>query len=135
VPRPPLPQHIIDVLQRPNHAVMGVVRPDSTPVTVPTWYLWEDGRLLVNMDAERRRLRYVRANPRVSLTVLDGGNWYNHVSVQGRMTLEDDPDLSGIDRLASHYQGMPYPDRNRPRVNGWIDIDFWHAWGELARPL
>ncbi|MGH3903554.1 MAG: PPOX class F420-dependent oxidoreductase [Pseudonocardiaceae bacterium] len=132
MPKPPLPQPVIDLLLRPDPAVIGTVRPDGAPVTVATWYLWDDGRVLVNMDAQRRRLSYIEANPRVSLTVLDPDDWYTHVSLQGRMTLEDDPDLSGIDRLAKHYNGKPYPDRRRPRVNGWIVIEYWHAWGKLA---
>ena len=132
MPKPPLPQPVIDLLLRPDPAVIGTVRPDGAPVTVATWYLWDDGRILVNMDAQRRRLSYIEANPRVSLTVLDPDDWYTHVSLQGRMTLADDPELSGIDRLAKHYNGKPYPDRRRPRVNGWIDIEYWHAWGKLA---
>lgn len=131
MPKPPLPDAVVDFLSRPNPAVIGAVRRDGAPVTVATWYLWEDGRILVNMDAERRRLDYLRADPKVSLTVLDPDDWGTHASVQGRITLQNDPDLSGIDQLADRYTGKPYPDRERPRVNGWIDITYWHAWGSL----
>ena len=51
-----------------------------------TWYLWEDGRLLVNLDHSRARLEHLRADPRVSLTVLDTDDWYRHVSLRGRVT-------------------------------------------------
>ena len=104
-------------------------------MTVATWYLLEDdGRILVNMDAGRRRLEYIRQDPRVSLTVLDGDDWSTHVSVQGRLDdLTDDGDLTDIDRIAIHYTGSPYPNRSRGRVSGWIDIDFWHAWGPGAK--
>ncbi|MGH3536215.1 MAG: pyridoxamine 5'-phosphate oxidase family protein, partial [Pseudonocardiaceae bacterium] len=87
----------------PNPAVIATVRPGGAPVTVATWYLWDDGRILVNMDAERRRLAYIAANPRISLTVLDDDDRTTQVSVQGRIMLEDDPGLSAIDRLAKHY--------------------------------
>ena len=60
------------MLAKPNPAVIGTGHADGAPNTVATWYLWEDGRVLVNMDEGRRRLEYLRANPRVSLTVLDG---------------------------------------------------------------
>lgn len=132
MPRPPLPPPVVELLARPCPAVIGTVRPDGAPVTVATWYLWDNGWILVNMDAERRRLSYVEANPKVSLTVLDPDDWFTHVSVQGRMELQDDPELSGIDRLAKHYTGKPYANRQRPRVNGWVRIEFWHAWGRLA---
>lgn len=133
MPKPPLPQHLESVLAQPNPAIIGTVRPDGQPVTVATWYLYENGRVLVNMDTGRKRLEYLRADPRISLTVLDGDAWYNHISLQGRVTeITDDPDLAGIDRLANHYTGNDYPTRDRARVDAWIDIDRWHAWGRLS---
>ena len=116
------------MLAKPNPAIIGTVSPEGAPNTVATWYLWEDGRALVNMDEGRRRLEYLRANPRVSLTVLDGDEWYRHITLHGRVTLVDDADLVDIDRLSTHYMGNPYSQRDRARVSGWIEIDSWHAW-------
>jgi PPOX class probable F420-dependent enzyme len=98
---------------------------------VATWYLLEaDGRILVNMDESRKRLAYLRADPRISLTVLAADDWYTHVSVQGRVVeLTDDPDLADIDRLSRHYRGHAYPNRTSKRVSAWIQIDRWHGWG------
>jgi PPOX class probable F420-dependent enzyme len=133
MPKPPLPQHVIEMLSRPNPAVIATLRGDGSPVTVATWYAWDDGRILVNMDAERRRLAYMKADPRVSLTALDSDNWYTHVSVQGRVArFENDIDHEGIDRLSLLYTGKPYPDRVRRRVNAWIEIETWFAWGEAG---
>lgn len=130
--KPPVPDYISGMLAQPNPAVIATVRPDGTPVSVATWYIWDSGRVLVNMDAARKRLEYLRKDPRVSLTVLAENDWYSHVSLQGKVTaLEDDADLSGIDRLSTAYTGKPYPDRERPRISAWIDIDTWHAWGSL----
>jgi PPOX class probable F420-dependent enzyme len=133
MPTPPLPRELEEVLANPNPAVIGTVAPDGAPNTVATWYLWEDGRALVNMDEGRRRLEYLRRNPRVSLTVLDGDEWYRHITLHGRVALQDDPDLIDIDRLAKHYTGNRYAQRDRGRVTGWIDIDSWHAWNR-GRP-
>jgi PPOX class probable F420-dependent enzyme len=130
MPKPPLPSTVRDLLKQPNPAVIAANRPDGQPVSVATWYLIEDDdRILINMDAGRRRLSYLRNDPRVSLTVLSEGNWGTHVSVQGRVVdLSPDAELAGIDRLAQRYSGGSYPVRDRDRVNGWIDIEFWHAW-------
>jgi PPOX class probable F420-dependent enzyme len=128
MPTPPLPDELQEVLAKPNPAVIGTVRPDSSPNTVATWYLWENGRVLVNMDEGRRRLEYLRRNPRVSLTVLDGDEWYRHITLHGRVTLEDDPDLADIDRIAEHYTGKGYAQRDRGRVSGRIEVESWHAW-------
>ncbi|NMH95774.1 PPOX class F420-dependent oxidoreductase [Pseudonocardia acidicola] len=132
MPPPPLPDAIVEMLEQPNPAVIGTVRPDGAPSTVPTWYLWDDGKIVVSMDAERRRLSHIRRDPRVSLTVLDEQDWGTHVSMRGRMSLLDDNDLLVIDRIAQHYTGKAYEIRDRPRVTGWIEIEAWHAWGRFA---
>ena len=129
MPKPPLPPRLDAFLAKPNAAVIATVRADGAPVTVATWYDWEDGRVLVNMDESRKRLEHLRADPRVSLTVMDLSDWSAHVSLQGRVVeLEDDPDLRDIDRLAMRYTGQPYAVRDRRRVTAWIEIDRWHAW-------
>jgi PPOX class probable F420-dependent enzyme len=128
MPKPPLPAHLQEVLAKPNPAVMGTVRPDGTAQTVATWYLWEDGRALVNLDAERRRLEYLRRDPHVTLTVLDEDSWYRSITLRGKARLSDDAGLADIDRLSTHYMGNPYSQRDRPRVSAWIEIERWHAW-------
>lgn len=127
--KPPIPENIASVLARPNPAVMATVRPDGAPISVATWYLYEDGRVLLNLDGTRKRLDYLRADPRVSLTVLDGDTWYRHISLQGRVTITPDEGLAGIDRLSIHYGGNPYPDRESPRFDAWMDIESFHTWG------
>jgi PPOX class probable F420-dependent enzyme len=131
----PFPAAVRELLTAPNPAVITTVRPDGQPVSVATWYvLDDDGRILVNMDEGRKRLDYLRNDPRVTLTVLDTNDWYTHVSMQGRVVdIQDDPDLSGIDRLSRHYTGNDYPQRDRKRVNAWIEVDRWHGWGSAPR--
>ncbi|MEW2451710.1 PPOX class F420-dependent oxidoreductase [Streptomyces parvulus] len=131
--KPPLPSDAVDLLRRPNPAVMATLRSDGAPVSTATWYLWEDdGRVLVNLDAGRVRLRHLRRDPRVTLTVLAEDDWYTHVTLIGRVTeMRDDEDLAGIDRLSTQYTGKPYPDRERPRVSAWIEVERWHGWGSM----
>jgi PPOX class probable F420-dependent enzyme len=133
VPNTPLPAPILDMLRRPNPAVMATVAADGRPVTVATWYLLEtDGRVMLGLDATRARLKHMRADPRVSLTALSEASWYTQVSLQGRVvSIVDDIGLRDIDRLSRHYTGGAYPDRESPRVTAHVEIDRWHAWGEL----
>jgi PPOX class probable F420-dependent enzyme len=135
MPRPPLTDAAMSLVAQPNPAVIAVVRPDGQPVSVATWYLLEDdGRILVNMDGGRKRLAYMRHEPRVSLTVLNEGAWGTHVSMQGRITeWRDDPEFVDIDRLSRRYGNGVYPNRLRPRVSALIEIDYWHGWG-AAKP-
>ena len=135
MPKPPVPESVADLLAKPNPSVITAVRQDGQPVSVATWYLREDdGRILVNMDEGRKRLDYLRADPRVTLTVLDDDNWYSHVSLQGRVVeWRDDEGLADIDRLARHYTGGQYPNRERKRISAIIEVDRWHGWGVGAR--
>ncbi|MEU3348316.1 PPOX class F420-dependent oxidoreductase [Streptomyces sp. NPDC006700] len=129
--KPPLTPDAIGMVKKANPAVITTLRPDGQPVSTATWYLWEDdGRVLVNMDEGRKRLEHLRNDPRVALTVLDEGNWYNHISLVGRATeIRDDPDFDGIDRLSRQYLGKPYAQRDRARVSAWIEVERWHGWG------
>jgi PPOX class probable F420-dependent enzyme len=130
----PLPAQVRELLANPNPATITAVRPDGQPVSVATWYVMDGDRILVNMDESRKRLDYLRKDPRVSLTVMDGDNWYTHVSLQGRVVeLTDDPDLADIDRIAQHYGNDRYRVRDRKRVSAWIEIDHWHGWGAKFR--
>ena len=137
MPNPPLPDHVAALVAKPNPAVITSNRPDGQPVSVATWYLLEaDGRILVNMDQSRRRLTYLRQDPRVSLTVLDADSWYTHVSVQGRVVeMHDDPDLVDIDRLSNHYGAGAYSNRANRRVSALIEIERWHGWGAAKNPV
>jgi PPOX class probable F420-dependent enzyme len=129
MPKPPLPAATGEFLEQPNPSVIGSIQPDGSPHTAATWYLWEDGRVLVNMAATRKRLANMRRDPHVSLTVLDNDEWYRQMTLRGRVTeIADDDNLEGIDRLARHYTGEPYARRQDPRVNAWIEVDSWYGW-------
>jgi PPOX class probable F420-dependent enzyme len=129
VPRVPVPPEVDAFLARPNPAVVATTSPAGTPHTAATWYDWEDGRVLLNMDESRLRLRYLRANPAVALTVLGADDWYAQVTLLGRVvSLEDDPELVDIDRLSVRYTGRPFGGRDAKRVSAWIEPARWTAW-------
>jgi len=129
VPTVPLPPELDAFLRLPNPAVVATIRPDGSPHTAATWYDWDGGRALLNMDESRLRLRFMRRDPRVALTVLGEDSWYSHVSLLGRIvSIEDDPDLADIDRLARRYTGRPFRTRDARRVSAWLEPERWHAW-------
>jgi hypothetical protein len=103
MPKPPLPAELDEFLSAPNPSVIATLQPDGSPHTAATWYLWEGGRVLVNMDEGRKRLDYLRVEI-------------------------DEDGLDDIDRLSRHYTGEPYHQRERGRVSAWIEVDLWHAW-------
>jgi len=124
-----LPPEIDKLLRRPNPAVVATLRPDGSPHTVATWYLWDGERVLLNMDESRARLGFIQRDPRVSLTVLDAESWYRQVTLLGRVVeLVDDDELTDIDRLSRHYGGEPLRDRESRRVSAWVEVESWHLW-------
>jgi PPOX class probable F420-dependent enzyme len=135
MPKGPPPSDLVDFLRRANPCVVATIRPDGELHTAATWYEWQDdGTVLLNMDASRKRLGHMRQDPRVALTVLDEGNWYSHVSLIGRVReIRPDPDLVEIDRLSQRYRHAPYRDRNRDSWTAIVEVRRWHAWGSLAR--
>ena len=129
MPRVPVPPEVDAFLAQANPAVVATIRPDGSPHTAATWYDWEVGRVLLNMKDTRRRLEHMRRDPRVALTVLGEESWYDHVSLLGRVvSIEEDRDLSDIDRLALRYTGNPFRTREDRRISAWMEPDRWHAW-------
>ncbi len=130
MPAMPLPPALETLVRAANPAVVASVRPNGTPHSAATWYDWDDGRVLLNMDESRLRLRFLRANPALSLTILDNANWYRHITLVGHVEeMCEDVDLRDIDRLARRYTGAPYPDRAHRRVTAWHG---WDATGAIA---
>ncbi len=114
-------------MKQPHAAVISTVRSDGAPYSAATWYEWEKGKVLVNMDFERLRLSHMRRDRRVAITVLDIGDWYRTVTVLGRVVeLHDDEGLADIDRLSMRYRGEPYWNRARKRVTALIEPERWH---------
>ncbi len=129
MPKSPIPQELHGFLAQPNPSVIATLTPEGEPHSAATWYLWDDGRVLVNMDETRKRLRHLRRDPPVSLTILDRGEWYRQLTLRGRaVVIADDEGLEGIDRLARHYTGKDYARRESRRVNAWIEVESWYGW-------
>jgi PPOX class probable F420-dependent enzyme len=128
MPKTPLPPEIEEFLVQPNPSVIATLALDGSPHSAATWYLWEHGQALVNMDSSRKRLEHLRRDPRVSLTVLGKDEWYRQVTLRGRANLKPDDDLEDIDRIARYYTGGRYPDRERVSVSAWIEVESWYGW-------
>ena len=129
MPRSPLPDELKAFLAEPNPSVIATLTADGKPHSAATWYLWDDGRALVNMAATRKRLANMRRDPNVSLTVLGSEEWYRQVTLRGRVTeIAEGDGLEGNRpaRPALHGSGLRAPQD--PRVNAWIEVDSWYGW-------
>lgn len=89
---PPADRERVESRLRQNlMAWLTTVRPDGQPVTVPVWFLRrEDDTILLYTTPRAAKLRYIAANPKVSmaLDVCDLGR--NIVRLQGVATTAHD---------------------------------------------
>lgn len=69
----------------PNVAVVAALRPDGTVQQTVVWVDW-DGEHLLNLTTERAKLEYLRRDPRLSLLVLDRGDPFRWIGIEGRVT-------------------------------------------------
>jgi PPOX class probable F420-dependent enzyme len=129
----PLTSQAADLLASPNPSMMAWLRPNGAPYSTATWYIFDgDEHILVNTNSSRRRVKDLRHDPRVTLTALARDDWYTHVSVVGHVdAMWNDENLADIDRIARHYTGEQFRDRESARTSVRIKIDRWHAWGAL----
>ena len=115
-----------EFLEKPNFAVL-VTRSRSDRIqATPVWFVVSDGRVLVNTSKGRMKLRNMRQNPDVVLTIMDRENPYQYVQIHGKVAKFDaENGARDIDRLSQRYTGKPYgyPGGDRPenRVSVYIE--------------
>ena len=110
-----------------NHAVLATLLPSGQPQTHIVCIDHDGEHLLVNSETERRKVRNVRRDPRVTVLVFDAADMDNWVEARGRVIeiVEGEEARRHIDALAQKYLGVPdYPNPIRsPRVILKIAVD------------
>lgn len=97
-------------LESPFVGVVTDLRPDGSPHSTVVWVDVDDEGASFNTAWPRAKPRYLANDPRVSLTVVDPGDPYRWISVDGTVTLSEEGANEQIDRLAKKYVGLDsYP--------------------------
>lgn len=131
MPSAPVPVEFEPFLMGPRTAVIATMRKDGTLTTTATWYLWENGTVLLNILKDGPRERNLRRHPDTAMTVLSE-SMEQHVSLGGTaVEFRDDPDMVDADRLSMHYWGHPYPSRDNPCMTVIVRVERWHAYGDV----
>ena len=65
-------QEIEDYLAEPHVAQLATLQPDGRPHMAPVWYLAEERRALVMAYANAVKVRNIRRNPVVALSIATG---------------------------------------------------------------
>ena len=92
-------------LEQPFVGVVTDLRPDGSPHSTVVWVDVDDDGPSFNTAWPRAKPRYLAADPRVSLTVVDPEDPYRWISISGTVTLVDEGANEQIDRLSKKYTG------------------------------
>jgi PPOX class probable F420-dependent enzyme len=110
------PEEIEIYLREPHIADLATVRPDGSPQVTPVWYEYDDGRLLVLAEPTAVKVRNIKKDPRVSISIATHWEPYKYVLVNGTAEVSDEWEPELLRRLAVHYKGNLTGNRYADRV-------------------
>jgi PPOX class probable F420-dependent enzyme len=92
-------------LENPYVGVVTDLRPDGSPHSTVVWVDVDDEGVSFNTARPRAKPRYLEADPRVSLLVVDPHDPYRWVAIAGTTNMIDEGANDQIDRLSQKYTG------------------------------
>ena len=103
----PLPASHLDLLTRPICGVLTTVGPDGQPQSSLVWVDFDGECARVNTTFERQKGRNLRANPKVSLLVVDPDDTGRFIQIRGDAELVTAGALEHLDALTRRYTRHP----------------------------
>ena len=96
-----LPDAVRALIDGKNFATVATLDPDGGPQTSVVWVGLDDGDLVFSATEDRRKVRNLRRDPRISVSVTDAENPYRHTQLRGTVTITPDPGKT-LPRTLSH---------------------------------
>jgi PPOX class probable F420-dependent enzyme len=101
-------------LEQPFIGVVTTLRPDGSPHNTVVWVDVDDRGVSFNTALGRVKPNNLERDPRVGLTVVDPGDIYRWLAIEGRAELTTDGADAQIDRLSEKYTGNPEYQNRTP---------------------
>ena len=109
----PLDPNVQALLSRPNFAHLSTLMPDGSPNTTPVWIDVRDHRILIASGESSLKVRNLRRDPRLALSVIDFHDPYEEVQIRGRVIeFREDSKFEIMDEISRKYIGKEFPFRN-----------------------
>ena len=109
---PEIPSSHRDLLDG-QFATLGTVGPDGRPQLSEVWFLADGDTVSISLNTSRQKTKNLRANPAVSLFLLDLAVPYRYLEIRGDAEITPDDDYSFADRIGEKYQS-DLRERDRP---------------------
>jgi len=103
----PIPVSHLDLLRRPICGVLTTLGPGGAPESSLVWVDHDGACARVNTTLERRKGRNLRADPRVSLLVVDPANTARYIQIRGDAELVARRAHEHLDELTRAYTAHP----------------------------
>ncbi|SFK58128.1 TIGR03618 family F420-dependent PPOX class oxidoreductase [Geodermatophilus ruber] len=125
------------LLDEPVTAVVAVMGSTGRPNLTPVWFDYEGNTVLLNLATHRRKVDWLRADPRATFLLMNPANPYHWISLKvtaTREVSEDDPQegprvTEQLDRIWKKYTGdgghygLRDPGRDERRVLFEMRVD------------
>ena len=111
-----------------NFGHIATLNRDGSPQVSPVWIELDGNYLIVNSEMKRKKVRNLKRDPRVSVSIQNAENPYQYIEIRGRaVEITDKGGFEGIDRLSAKYTGQEkYPGNAASDVRVVIKIEPEH---------
>ncbi len=102
-----IPDNLKDLLERPIVVAVATTNPDGQPQVTPVWASQEGDQVWINSALGRRKDLNIRANPKVTVLVIDPENDFHWAEIRGEV-VEFDESAAAVDhinKLSGMYAG------------------------------
>ncbi|WP_426569715.1 PPOX class F420-dependent oxidoreductase [Streptomyces canus] len=110
------------LLDGKNFASVATVGPDGAPQNSVVWMKREGDTVLFSSTDGRQKVRNLRRDPRISLTVFDLANPYTSIEIRGTAEILPDEDKRLPHELSHKYLGIDPPGERDDEVRVIIRV-------------
>jgi PPOX class probable F420-dependent enzyme len=105
-----LSEPLLALLRAPSTCYIATIMPDGSPQLTQTWVDTDGEHVIINTVDGFQKVRNVRRDPRVAVTVSDHTEPTKYLQVRGEVVdITTDGAREHIDELSHKYTGKPYP--------------------------
>ena len=114
-------------------ARLAYVWPDGTPRVVPVWFHWNGSEFVVATPPRAPKLKALKVNPKVALTIDDNTFPHKVLMARGTATLEEVDGIVPEYQLAAHRyfgeaQGSAWVEQVRKMIPAMVRITIKPEW-------
>jgi PPOX class probable F420-dependent enzyme len=131
-----LPDNVRTYLEDVHLAVIATSNSDGSVHQTALWYELRGDSIIMNTATAAKKVRNLRRDPRASVCVPDL-NPARHVTIDGRVTVDEDHVLEDLTSLASRYAGkeagpgIAHNIAKIPHITLELSIDRFRTFGKI----